>query len=269
MTRLRTAVATAVAVAAAALVGPHVVPVGEAAAATAASKTWDWGPIAEVGDWEQGQSTAGWQTWADGTGRVDIYYGQLAVDSGPAAFNQTATGDVVTTKTGAGHVRGRWELRVKAQQWAAARAYPMRLELVPAGTGPTACGATTVTLAKWTGFGSTTRFGIRQGASRWLSSVSLNNNNTFHLFGFELTDTTMTWFVDGQPRARLTAAEAPEAFPTAGLVPRMVLNGASGTAMTHTRLAADWIRYFTLDRAGRTVPATAPPTRSDAVSGVC
>lgn len=269
MSRLRTLAATGVAVAAAALAGPHVLPLGAAGAGTIASETWDWGPIAEVGDWERGESTGGWETWADGSGRVDIYYGQLAVDSGPAAFNQTATGDVVTWKSGAGHARGRWELKVKAQQWAAAKPYPMRLELVPSGTAPGSCGGVTVTLAAWTGFDATTRLGIRRGANRWTRSVSLDNANTFHTFGFELTGSTMTWFVDGQPRARLTSAQAPTAFPTAGLVPRMVLDATPGAPMTHTRLAADWIRYFTLDRTGRAVPATAAPTQGASVSGVC
>lgn len=267
--RLRTVIATAVAVASAAVVGPQVLPLGTAAASDQASVNWDWGRIAEVGDWERGESTSGWQTWADGSGRVDIYYGQLAVDSGPAAFNKTASGDVVTWKAGTGRSRGRWEFRVKAQQWAAAKAFPMRLELVPANTAPGSCGGVTVTLARWTGFASATTFGIRRGANSWTRSLSLNNANTFHTFGFELRDTTMTWFVDGQPRARLTSTQAPTAFPTTGLVPRMVLDGTPGTAMTHTRLAADWIRYFTLDRAGRAVPATPAPSRSASVSGVC
>lgn len=267
--RLRTLVATSVAAALAAVAGPHVLPLGQAAASDQASVTWDWGPIAEVGDWERGESSTGWETWADGSGRVDIYYGQLAVDSGPAAFGQAATGDVATWKSGTGRSRGRWEFRVKAQQWAPARAYPMRIELVPAGISPTSCGGVTVTLARWTGFSSATTLGIRRGANRWTTSVSLDNANRFHTFGFELKDSAMTWFVDGQPRARLTAAQAPTAFPTTGLVPRMVLDGTPGTAMTHTRLAADWIRYFTLDRAGRTVPATPAPTQGAAVSGVC
>jgi hypothetical protein len=269
--RIRALLATALAAALAFLLGPHVDPLDDASAATAAGDAWGWGRAAEVGDWEMGESTAGWKSWADGTGRAAIYYGQIAVHSGPAGYRRTARGSVAVTKDGAGHTRGRWEIKVKAKEWETATDhYAMRIELVPAGTLPTACGDSTITLARWTGLSSPTTVGIRVGATRWTRTVSLANNNNFHTFAVELTDTLLTWFVDGKPVARLTSSQAPEAFGTAGLVPRFVLGGKSGVPMTHTRMEADWVRWFTLDRAGKALPTTTPaPTKAAAVSGEC
>jgi hypothetical protein len=269
--RLRAAAATAIAAAVAALLGAHLTPAFRAVALAQAGTTYDWGSIGEVHDWERGESTGGWGEYADGSGRVAILYGQLGLESGPAAYSQTATGDIASWLGNSGHADGRWELKVKARQWATAAPYRMRLELVPAGTQPSACGAMTVTLATWSGTGTTVTYGVRAGTSRWIRSISLGNNtNLFHTFAFERKSTAMTWFVDGNAVARLTSATAPEAFTSAYLVPRLVLDGTAGTAMTHTRMTMDWVRWFSLARAGKTAPSTTPaPTKGAAISGVC
>lgn len=268
--RLRAVAATTVAAAVAAFIGPQVAPALRADAAEAGI-TYGWGSIGEVHDWERGESTGGWGEFADGTGRVAILYGQLGLDSGPAAYSQTATGDIASWLGNSGHADGRWELKVKARQWAVAAPYAMRLELVPAGTPANACGSTTVTLASWSGVGTSVGYGVRAGTSRWTRSISLgSNNNVFHTYAFERKSSAMTWFVDGKATARLTASSAPGAFTSAHLVPRLVLDGAPDTAMTHSRMTMDWARWFSLARAGKTAPSTTPaPTRSAAVSGVC
>jgi hypothetical protein len=267
--RIRAFAATSIAAAVAALVGTQISPALRADAAEAGI-TYAWGSIGEVFDWERGESTAGWGEFADGTGRIGIYYGQLGLDSGPARYNDTATGDLVSWLGNSGHADGRWELKVKARQWATATPYKLRLELVPAGTQPGACGATTVTLASWSGIGSTVNYGIRSGASRWIRSISLNTDNVFHTFAFERKSTAMTWFVDGKAVARLTSAAAPQAFTSTALVPRLVLDGKPEAEMTHTRMTMDWVRWFSLARAGKTAPSTTPaPTKGAAISGVC
>lgn len=268
--RLRTIAATTLAGAIAAVIGPHVAPALRADALALAGTTYAWGSIGEVFDWEQGESTTGWGDLAEGTGRLGIYYGQLGLDSGPATYSQTATGDVSTWLGNGGHADGRWELKVKARQWATATPYKMRLELVPAGTLPNACGTTTISLASWSGIGSAVTYGVRSGTSRWTRAISLNNNNAFHAFAFERKSTSMAWFVDGKAVARLTSAAAPEAFTTTPLVPRLVLDGTAGAQMTHTRMTMDWMRWFSLAKAGRTIAATTPAaTKGPAVSGVC
>lgn len=269
--RLRAVGAALVATALAAVLGVALDPVDRASAGDAAAgDAFNWGRATETGDWERGESTANWREWADGTGRVAVMYGQLALDSGPVNFNGVATGDLATWREGSGHSRGRWELKVKLQQWnAIAARYKVRLELVPVGTLPGECGTTTITLARWTGHDATTLLGVRTGEKRWITSVSLDNANKFHTFAVELKDAVMVWFVDGKPVARLTAAKAPAAFTTLGLVPRMVLDTTPGTETTQSRLAADWIRYFTLERVGNPIPSTPPPTEGPAVSGLC
>ncbi|MDO7869518.1 family 16 glycosylhydrolase [Nocardioides jiangxiensis] len=272
--RVRAAVATAVATLAATALAPLLSPLGGASAATSAGAAFGWGGASEVWDWERGESTTGWRDVADGTGRVGIYYGQLGLDSGPASYSSTASGDVLAWLDGNAHSRGRWEFRMKSKQWATATPYQVRLELVPAGTPASSCGTTAVTLASWNGYTSSTptRLGVRNGTSRWtLAPFTLNQANVFHTYAVEIKDTAITWFVDAKAVGRLTSTQAPGAFSTTALVPRLVLDGPAGTAMTHTRATTDWDRYFTLARAGATIPTTTPSltATTTAVSGMC
>lgn len=272
--RFRAGIATAAAALVAAGLSPFISPLGGANAATTASSTYGWGGATEVWDWERGESTVGWRDFVDGTGRVGIYYGQLGLDSGPASYNATATGDVVTWLDGNAHSRGRWEFRMKSKQWATATAYQVRLELVPAGTLPSSCGTTAVTLASWNGYTSSTstQLGVRNGASTWTRTpLALSQANVFHTYAVEIKDTAMTWFVDGKAVGSLTSAQAPGAFTTTPLVPRLVLDGTAGKAMTHTRATTDWDRYFSLAKAGSTIPSTTPALTpaTTPVTGMC
>lgn len=272
--RMRAALATTVAALGAAALAPVLSPLDGAHAASTASSTFGWGGASEVWDWERGESTAGWRDFADGTGRVGIYYGQLGIDSGPASYNTTAKGDVVAWLDGNAHSRGRWEFRMKSKQWATATPYQVRLELVPAGTAPASCGTTTVTMASWNGYTSSTatQLGVRSGTSTWTRApLALNQANVFHTYAVEIKDTAITWFVDAKPVGRLTSTAAPGAFTTTALVPRLVLDGPAGTAMTHTRATTDWDRYFTLAKAGSTIPSTTPALAAATapVSGMC
>jgi hypothetical protein len=277
--RLRATIATVTAVAAAACLGQLVSPLGGAQAANTASASYGWGKATQVWDWERGESTDGWREFADGTGQVAIYYGQLGLDSGPASHGSSATsrGDVVAWLGGNAHSRGRWEFRMKSKQWAIAAPYQIRLELVPADTAPTSCGTTTVTLASWKGYTSSTppattstAFGVTSGTSTWTGAAAkLPQANTFHSYALQITDKWMTWFVDGKPVGRLYVNTAPSAFATP-LVPRLVLDGAPGTPMTHTNTTIDWDRYYDLSRAGTSIPTSTSLSKQSApVSGMC
>ena len=249
------------AILAACLVGPSALPVTGAGAATpaTASQAYGWGGAQEVWDWEQGQAIAPWTDWADGTGRATNFIGMIALDSGPMAT--ASTGDVVSLLDAPGHSRGRWEFKVRAPQFGTlATPYAMRVELVPRGTAPGACPSPTITVAAWSGYDAATTYGVHAGDTQWTGSVGLpHDRSTWHTVAVEVTDSFIAWFADGQVRGQLTRTQDPTAIPVDALVPRLVLDGEPGATMTHTRLTADWDRWYSLQRPDlKSVAAPAP-----------
>lgn len=232
-----------------------------------AANTFKWGPMAERWEWEAGESTDPWQIYADGTGRATIYTAMMTLDSGPfGGRSGYSAGTVKATLQNSGHTYGRWEARVRAPSFQTGGAdYSMALNLVPTcATAATACTSPSVDLGSWTGYSSATSIGVCEGTTAWRTTRSLSHNReNWHTLGVEVTPKRIVWFLDAKVTAVLNN---PGAVPGVPLVPQLVLQGKPGAAMNHTRLTADWVRYFTLKFPNKGKIAGAAPTAST-VSG--
>jgi hypothetical protein len=221
-----------------------------------AANTYLWGGAAESWDWEEGQSTDPWQIYSDGTGRASIFVAMLALDSGSSNYNNAGT--VMATLGNAGHTYGRWEARVRGPIFGAGRTdYTMSFGLVPARARDRRCGGPSVDLGTWTGYQSATTIGVDHGGSEWSATRQLSRNrDNWHTLGVEITPTRISWFLDARVTATLRTAAAVPGVP---LVPQLVLQAPPGVQMNHTRLTADWVRYYSLARPNaRPVTAKAP-----------
>ena len=79
------------------------------------------------------------------------------------------------------------------------------------------------------------------------------------------TPTRISWFLDAKVTATLRNAAAVPGVP---LVPQLTLQAPPGVQMNHTRLTADWVRYYSLDRPDAR-PVSAPAPAQHAVSASC
>ena len=229
-----------------------------------AANTFKWGPIAEAWEWETGQSTDPWQIYSDGTGRATVYTAMLALDSGQWGGGRAiSTGTVMATLQNSGHTYGRWEARVRGPIFAGGKTdYTMGLRLVPVASTYALCPGAgvdrSVDLGTWTGYGSSTTIGVRKGSTDWTTTRSLaRNRDNWHTLAVEVTPKRIVWFLDAKVTAVLNN---PAAVPGVPLVPQFVLQGKPGAGMKHTKLTADWLRYFTLARKDKGKVKAAAPT---------
>lgn len=221
-----------------------------------AANTYLWGNAVERWDWEEGESTDPWQIYSDGTGRASIFVAMLALDSGPTNWDNSGT--VKATLGNAGHTYGRWEARVRAPIWATGHSsYTMSFGLVPARARDRTCGGPSVDLGTWTGYQSATTVGVTHGGNEWSTTRQLSHTrDNWHTLGVEITPTRISWFLDAKVTATLRTGAAVPGVP---LVPQLAMQAPSGAEMNHTRLTADWVRYYSLDRPdARSVAAPAP-----------
>jgi hypothetical protein len=221
-----------------------------------AANTYLWGNAAESWDWEEGESTDPWQIYSDGTGRASIFVAMLALDSGDTNWDNSGT--VKATLGNAGHTYGRWEARVRGPIWPTGHSsYTMSFGLVPARDRDRKCGAPSVNLGTWTGYQSATTIGVTRGGTSWQATRQLSHTrDNWHTLAVEITPTRISWFLDAKVTATLRTRAAVPGVP---LVPQLAMQAPSGAEMNHTRLTADWVRYYSLARPdARSVDAQAP-----------
>lgn len=148
-------------------------------------------------------------------------------------------------KTGA-HAYGRWEARVRSQQYGHKHTpYQVVMELIP--TGSYNCGKSSILVGNYKLGARRAQVAIRNGASEFRYSKARNlANGVFHTYAVEVTKTHISWFVDTHVimTERRPAARSGETYHV-----RFRLLAAPGhVKMNAARMQMDWVRYYTLAR---------------------
>jgi hypothetical protein len=187
---------------------------------------------------------------------------------GMLTINATGTSGTVSARL-TGHDRryGRWEARVRAEQYASdGTPYHVVWELVP--TSGYRCGARSIVLADYALGTSTANMYLRSAPStefRASRSGLTLGPGPFHTYAVEVTPDHVSWFVD----TRVVMTERrPEARTGASYAARFRLVGTPGARMNPGRMQMDWVRYYSLARPGaRSVEA--PPAEIGTYAGAC
>ncbi len=204
---------------------------------TNAGKVYRWG----LSQWHDGFTERLTRAWSVNRPRlVDNQHGMLTLN-GPAGG-----GDVSATFTGHARRYGRWETRVRAEQYRTGHTpYTVVAELVPAGSYH--CGARNIVLAQY-------RLGTHRAHThlRNLPDTQFSYGKRldlgpgrFHTYAVEVTRRHISWFVD----AHVVMTERRRAARTGALYSvRFRLDGRPGARMNPGRMQMDWVRYYTLAR---------------------
>ena len=200
--------------------------------------------------------------WAvDQPGLVRDQHGMLTL-------NATGTSGTVSARL-TGHDRryGRWEARVRAEQYTAdGTPYHVVWELVP--TSGYRCGARSIVLADYALGTSTTNMYLRTAPStefRASRSGLTLGPGPFHTYAVEVAPDHVSWFVD----TRVVMTERrPGARTGATYAARFRLVGTPGAVMNPGRMQMDWVRYYSLARANaRSIEA--PQADLGTYAGAC
>jgi len=206
---------------------------------TNAGKIFRWG----LSQWHDGFITRLSKDWAvNRPSLVRNQHGMLTING------TSGGGDVNAVFTGHARRYGRWETRVRAEQYTSAHTpYKVVAELVPAAGRAYHCGARSIVLASYKLGTSRARMVIRNlpnAEFRYSKSRDLRPG-PFHTYAVEVTKTHVSWFVDTRVimTERRSDALSGETFRV-----RFRLVAVKGREMNPGRMQMDWIRYYTLDR---------------------
>ncbi len=232
----RAAVLTAVTALAAPLLGSVPAPASETRP-TNAGKVFRWGNAQWADDFI-GPVKGMWSV--NRPGQVNNQHGMLTI-------NGTAGGgDVVATLTGHPRTYGRWETRVRAEQYSnGGTPYHVVAELVP--TGDDHCGAKNIVLEDYRLGTGRARMAVRTLPNReFTASKRLDlRPGPFHTYAVEVTRTHVSWFVD----TRVIMTERRDAaLSGATYAFRFRLADTAGARMNPGRMQMDWLRYYSLAR---------------------
>ncbi|NYJ03283.1 hypothetical protein HNR19_003981 [Nocardioides thalensis] len=237
----------------------------------AAGERFDWGrPLFDFA-FEWGESLSDrphrgtrlrgrWKETSTGGGRVGRHNGGLFLESkyGVVAPRDTGLGDRGTTAAtlrGNARATGRWEVRMRTWELAEPGAsYRVKAELVPVNAAKRACGARTITIADISPGSRQVRYGVTTPRDHRAWRGRRNDvriRQVQHAYAVEVTDSRITWFLDGRPTATVRNRKA---LPGVPLTLRFSLVGSGRREMRHAYAGADWIRGWDLDR-GRSVRA--------------
>ena len=216
-----------------------------AAAPTNAGKVFRWG----LSQWEdefRAPLRSDWTVNQPRLARIGI--GMLTLNATPHS------GTVAATVTGHARRYGRWEARVRGNQFGTGHTpYRLAWELVPAGRYH--CGGNSIVL-------DTHRLGARHAdmavrimPRRQFRAAFSANTETWHTFAVEVTKHRISWFVD----TRVVRSERrPAALSGVKYHMRFRLVAQPGARMNPGRMQMDWVRYYTLARPNaRSVKAPA------------
>ncbi len=204
---------------------------------TNAGKIFRWGDS----QWHDGFVEPVTKAWAVNRPRqVRNQHGMLTLEGYAAAHNVTAT------LTGHGRRYGRWEARVRSNQYRSDHTpYRVVWELVPVGDYH--CGARSIVLSSYRMGDHRAHLAIRNLHNAQFSASRRRNlgNGVFHTYAVEVTRTHVSWFVDTQVirTERRSAALSGARFKV-----RFRLVAALGRRMNPGRMQMDWVRYYTLAR---------------------
>jgi hypothetical protein len=186
---------------------------------------------------------------------------------GMLTINATATSGTVWARL-TGHDRryGRWEARVRAEQYTSSGTpYHVVWELVP--TSGYHCGARSIVLADYALGSGEARMYLRNTPRTELtaSRTLALGPGPFHTYAVEVTPDHVSWFVDTHV---LMTERRPEARTGASYAVRFRLVGTPGAQMNPGRMQMDWVRYYSLARANAQ-SIEAPPATEGAYAGAC
>jgi beta-glucanase (GH16 family) len=167
---------------------------------------------------------------------------------GMLTINATGTsGTVSATLTGHGRRYGRWEARVRAEQYTSGHTpYHVVWELVPAAGYH--CGARSIVLADYALGTSRANMYLRNLPNtefRYGRSGLALGPGPFHTYAVEVTPTHISWFVD--THVLMTERRA-AARTGATYAVRFRLAGTAGAQMNPGRMQMDWVRFYSLAR---------------------
>ena len=176
---------------------------------------------------------------------------------GMLTINATSTSGTVWARlTGHNRQYGRWEARVRAQQYTSSGTpYHVVWELVP--TSGYHCGARSIVLADYALGTSEAHMYLRNTPSTaYTASKALTlGPGPFHTYAVEVTKDHISWFVDTHV---LMTERRPEARTGATYAVRFRLVGTPGAQMNPGRMQMDWVRYYSLARpAAQSIEAPA------------
>ena len=193
---------------------------------------------------------------------------QIRNQHGMLTINGTAAGgDVTATVTGHARQYGRWETRVRAEQFSTGHTpYRVVAELIPA-SGGYHCGARSIVLGSY-----------KLGSHRAGMAVRTLPNNQFtagkrldlrpgpfHTYAVEVTKSHISWFVDTHV---LRTERRPEALSGATYMVRFRLAAPKGARMNPGRMQMDWVRHYTMARNNARSIAAPQMTRGT-YAGAC
>lgn len=237
-----------------------------------ASQRFRWGPQHFDYAWEAGQDldsppskgvlrTGRWQGASDGTGRVTPFNGGLVLQSKFKRGGPGDRGSVVATLNNGAMTNGRWEVRLQGRLWeTGTRPFRFLLELVPAGTTPIECTASSVVLAEFTMGAPGMKFGLRSRAAgaSWTGTLpDLRLAEQPFNVAAEVGNGHITWFHDSRPIGTVKDPATQLGVP---LVPRLSLIGDQAE-MNGAQVNSDWQRAWTL-KAGTQVKTAAALART-------
>jgi hypothetical protein len=172
---------------------------------------------------------------------VDDQHGMLTI-------NATATsGTVSATVTGHPRRYGRWETRVRAEQYSHRHTpYKVVAELVPT-QGSYHCGARNIVLESYPLGTSRARMAIRTLPNHQFTDGKRLDlrPGPFHTYAVEVTASHISWFVDAHV---VMTERRPAALSGATYTVRFRMLGTKGARMNPGRMQMDWLRYYTMQR---------------------
>ena len=186
---------------------------------------------------------------------------------GMLTINATATsGTVSATLTGHGRRYGRWETRVRAEQYSSgATPYHVVAELIPASDYR--CGARSIVLSDYALGTSRARMYLRNAPNlQYDAGKTLDlRPGPFHTYAVEVTPDHISWFVDTQV---VHTERRPEALSNVAFRPQFRMQAVDGASMRPTWMQMDWVRYYTLDRPN-VLPIIAPEMTQGTYADAC
>lgn len=194
--------------------------------------------------------------------------GQVNNQHGMLTINATAAGHSVgATLTGHARRYGRWETRVRAEQYGAGHTpYRVVAELVPTGDQGH-CGARNIVLASYRLGTDRAHLAIRNLPDTEFRYSKRRNlgPGQFHTYAVEVTRTHVSWFVDAHV---VMTERRPAALSGASFAVRFRLVAPAGARMNPGRMQMDWVRYYTLERRNaRSIQA--PQATRGTYAGAC
>lgn len=218
-----------------------------------AGNTFGWYPAADRHEFV-GALGPDWKTQGD----VRTQNGMLTLLSG-------THGNVTATLGGAGHDRGRWEIRWRGRQYGDRHArYRLQTALVPVASAARHCGAQDIDFEDEAAGRNRASLAIHTLPDLAFEKTVRPRGQSFtrdhwHTFAVEVTPKRISWFVD----AHVAATEKrPAALSGVPMTVRFRLQARTGTRMNPARMQMDWLRYWSLAKPDAKSTAAPQPRRT-------